>query len=108
MKQVVVTGSFDDIRSQDMRFLEEASKFGRVHVLLYSDEMVIAQTGKAPKFSEAERLYLIDAIRYADQVTLIPGHFAADAIPPVAGFKPVCPKLFRAESRAIPAVSPLK
>ena len=86
MKQVVVTGSFDDIRSQDMRFLEEASKFGRVHVLLCSDEMVSAQTGKAPKFSEAERLYLLDAIRYADQVTLIPGHFAV--LPLVAGLKP--------------------
>ena len=61
---MAVTGSFDDLRSQHVRFLEEAGKLGAVHVLLWSDEMVAALTGKLPKFPLAERHYLLQAIRY--------------------------------------------
>ena len=40
MNNVVVSGSFDDIHSRDIRFLEEAAKLGHLHVLLWSDEVV--------------------------------------------------------------------
>lgn len=86
MKQVVVSGSFDDIRSHHVRFLEEAAKFGRLHVLLWSDALIVAQTGQPPKFSEAERLYFVGAIRYPDRVTLISG--AGDVLAAVAGLAP--------------------
>src|SRR3990172_12934980 len=58
-KQVVVCGSFDDIRSQQVRFLEEAAKHGSVSVLLWNDASVRRLTGVPPKFPEAERLYLL-------------------------------------------------
>lgn len=55
MKNVVVRGSFDDLRSKDIRFLEEASKLGRLQVVLEPE---------APKFSLAERRYFVEAVRY--------------------------------------------
>ena len=66
MKQVIVSGSFDDLRSRHIRLLEEASKLGNVHVLLWSDTL----TGK-PKFSQAERRYLVEAIRYVTDVRIV-------------------------------------
>ena len=38
-KQVVVSGGFDDIKSRDLRFLEEAAKLGGLTVLLWSDTL---------------------------------------------------------------------
>jgi cytidyltransferase-like protein len=71
MSEVIVSGSFDDLRSGHVRFLDEAARLGKVHVLLWSDQMVSSQTGKPPKFSQEERLYFIESIRYTSQVTLI-------------------------------------
>ena len=62
MKTVLVCGAFDDLRSSHVRFLEEASKLGAVHVLLWSDEIVVAQTGRPPKFPCAERRYFMVSI----------------------------------------------
>ena len=81
MSAVVVTGPFDDLRSRHVRFLQEASKLGQVHLLLWSDEMVASVQGKPARFSEAERLYLLQALRYVDKVTLTQGIIEPDGIP---------------------------
>ncbi|MBM3860256.1 MAG: adenylyltransferase/cytidyltransferase family protein [Verrucomicrobia bacterium] len=66
MKQVIITGSFDDLKSRHIRLLEEASKLGELHVLLWSDRLA-----GNPKFPEAERLYLVQAIRYVSSVRIV-------------------------------------
>jgi cytidyltransferase-like protein len=66
MKTVIVSGSFDDLRSRHIRLLEEASKLGDLHVLLWSDPLV-----GQPKFADAERRYLVDAIRYVRSVRIV-------------------------------------
>ena len=68
MKRVIVSSAFDDIRAKDLRFLQEASQLGEVHVHLWSDATVCERTGKAPKFPYAERLYFVQALRYVKQV----------------------------------------
>ena len=40
MEKIVVNGSFDNLKSCDIRFLEEAAKFGPVHVYLWLDDVV--------------------------------------------------------------------
>jgi cytidyltransferase-like protein len=82
VKHVVVAGSFDDLRSRHVRLLEEAAKLGRVCVLLWPDEAVHRLEGKAPKFSQEERRYLLEAIRYVDRVTLAGGRVDRDSLPP--------------------------
>ena len=88
MKSVVVTGSFDDLRSRDVRFLEEASKLGDVHVLLWSDEAAQALEGCVPKFSQEERAYLLQAIRYVEQVVRVTGRVEHDVLPQADGVQP--------------------
>jgi cytidyltransferase-like protein len=62
--QVIVTGGFDDIRSSHIRLLEEASKLGELNVLMWNDATLRQITGKEPKFTEAERLYFLRAVRF--------------------------------------------
>ena len=82
--RVVVTGSFDDLRSRHVRFLEAASKLGPVQVWLWTDEQVQAQTGRPPKFILDERRYLLEALRYVSEVRV-----ASERPPmPPAGAKP--------------------
>lgn len=71
MKHVVVSGGFDDLRSSHLRFLQEAARLGEVHVLLWSDEDLRRREGRCPRFPEAERRYLLEAIRYVSQVQLV-------------------------------------
>jgi len=88
MKRIAVSASFDNLRSPQVRFLEEAAKLGDVSVLLWSDEMVQSVTGKAPKFPEAERLYLLEAIRYVREVKIVNGALNPDTLPLPGGARP--------------------
>ncbi len=65
---VVVTGAFDNLRSRDLRFLQEASRFGSLTLLLWDDESVRAITGATAMFPLAERRYFLNAVRYVSQV----------------------------------------
>jgi cytidyltransferase-like protein len=64
MKQVLVSGTFDDLRPRKMRFLHEAARLGDLHVRMWSDEVAATLTGGAPQFPEAERWYFLQAVRY--------------------------------------------
>ncbi|MBI5396955.1 MAG: adenylyltransferase/cytidyltransferase family protein [Verrucomicrobia bacterium] len=88
MKRIAVCASFDDLRSPYVRFLEEAAKLGEVHVLLWSDDVVRAVTGKDPKFPEAERFYLLQAIRYVEAVRLVKHDLSLDALPLLEEIRP--------------------
>lgn len=87
-EKVVVTGSFDDLRSRQTRFLEEASRLGGVHVLLWSDDLARSLEGKTPKFAQEERAYLLQAIRYVRHVTLARGHSERELLPQVDEIEP--------------------
>jgi cytidyltransferase-like protein len=71
LQQVLVTGGFDDVRSRQIRFLEEAAEFGDLTVGLWSDDLISRTSGRTPKFSQAERAYFVSALRYVKQVRLI-------------------------------------
>jgi cytidyltransferase-like protein len=85
MSDAVVTGSFDDLRCPQVRFLEEASKLGKLQVQVWSDETIRNLEGKPPQFPLAERLYFVRAIRYVTQVSVVEGSIERDAIPHIAG-----------------------
>jgi cytidyltransferase-like protein len=87
-KTVVVTSSFDNFRSEHVRLLEEASKLGKLHVLLWPDETVRALESHPPVFPQEERLYLLAADRYVSAVSLAKGQADRDSIPQADGIKP--------------------
>jgi len=69
MAPLFVSGSFDNLRSRDVRFLDEAARLGAVHVLLWTDAVVQAREGRPPKFPFAERRYLLDSTRYVEKLS---------------------------------------
>lgn len=77
MKTVIVSGSFDDMRARDIRFLQEASQYGCLHALVWGDDVIEGQT----KFPQEERLYMMDAIRYVDCATLVTELEDKDGLP---------------------------
>jgi len=79
--QIVVSGGFDNIKSRDLRFLEEASKLGELSVLLWPDVTLQKLSGKAPKFTQAERLYFLNAVRYVSRVVEVDGAAGFDTLP---------------------------
>jgi cytidyltransferase-like protein len=80
-KPVMAAGGFDDIRSRDLRLLEEAAKLGPLTVWLWPDEVLRRLTGRPPKFPEAERLYFLKAVRYVHRVILAGGAMRPDELP---------------------------
>lgn len=99
MKNVIVSGGFDDLRSPQIRFLQEASRLGRVTVLLWPDELLTRRTGKPPKFPASERQYFLEAIRFVDRVILVPG-IKPDELPDGPDFPS------RAENESVASANP--
>lgn len=72
LKRVFVSGSFDDLRTRDIRFLQEAAALGEVHAMLLSDSAARTREGKPVKFPLAERKYFLENIRFVEEVHIIP------------------------------------
>jgi len=88
MKKVIVSAIFDNLTSRDIRFLEEASRVGELHVLLWSDEAVRAITGKPPAFPLAEREYFVQAVRFVTEIHHSDEDLNPDSLPEIDGCKP--------------------
>ena len=67
----VVEFSLDDLRSDDVRFLQEAADEGELHVRVPSDELVERLTGSAPRFPAAERLFLAESLRWVSSAEVV-------------------------------------
>ena len=76
--RAVVEFSLDDLRSDDVRFLEEASKVGPLHVRVPSDALLEARTGAPPKFPQAERLFLAGSLRWVTSAEAVEAPIRAD------------------------------
>jgi cytidyltransferase-like protein len=86
--QIIISGGFDDLRSRQLRFLEEAARFGTLTVLLWSDEMLLRSNGTPPKFPLAERLYFLNAVRYVARVVPFTGSQDSNTLPELGDLKP--------------------
>ena len=83
---VVVEASLDNLRSDDVRFLEEAAAHGPLRVRVPSDELVAQRTGAAPVFPAAERLFLAESLRWVEHAEIVDAALARapDALDAVA------------------------
>ena len=88
MKNIIVIGSFNNIKSRDVRFLHEASKLGELTVLLWSDTMFEQLEGKKPEFPQIERKYFMESIRYVNQVIIVDQLSNRDEIPQINEITP--------------------
>ena len=67
----IVEASLDDLRSDDVRFLQEAASHGTLHVRVPSDELVAQDTGSPPRFPAAERVFLAESMRWVEGATIV-------------------------------------
>jgi cytidyltransferase-like protein len=88
MPEVCVSGGFDDIRSRDVRFLQEASRLGDLTVLLWPEDGFQKLEGHPPKFPEAERRYILESIRFVNRVEMASGPVDQDRLPLPGGTRP--------------------
>jgi cytidyltransferase-like protein len=79
--EVVLSASFDNIRSRQVRLLHEASKLGPVHVYLWDDATVTKHAGAAPTFPVEERRYYLESLRYVQDITVVRDLADTDALP---------------------------
>ena len=72
MKNRVITfGTFDVFHVGHLRILERARKLGDyLMVGVSTDELNYAKKGRNPYYNQVERLQIISAIRYVDEVFL--------------------------------------
>ena len=82
-RRIVVSASLDNLRSSDVRFLQEAARFGKVHVRVSSDALIAASTGRPALFPQRERLFLARALRGVDSAGVARRPVAA-ALPTLA------------------------
>jgi cytidyltransferase-like protein len=62
-KKVLVSGCFDLLHAGHVAFFKEASGYGDLHVSVGSDENLRLLKGKAPMFSQEERVCIVKSIR---------------------------------------------
>jgi cytidyltransferase-like protein len=75
--RTVVEASLDDLRADDVRFLQEAAAAGDLHVRVPSNELVEQLTGAAPRFPAAERLFLAESLRWVSSAEIVDAPIAS-------------------------------
>lgn len=81
MNRVLVVGTFDNFKSHHARLLHEASKLGKVHVLLWPDTMIDEYSGTEDFFPESERFYLVNSQRYVSETKIAEETFVPGTLP---------------------------
>ena len=69
-RPVVIEASLDDVRSADVRLLQEAARLGPLHLRIPSDVALERATGSPPHFPAAERLFLAESFRWVHSAAI--------------------------------------
>jgi cytidyltransferase-like protein len=84
----MVSGCYDLLHSGHVAFLEEAAGIGELHVALGSDKTVLGLKGRPPVNTEAERLYLVNALKCVRKAYVSSGSGLLDFLPELESIKP--------------------
>lgn len=87
-RKVLVSGCYDLLHAGHIMFFETAAQYGDVYVCLGSDENITLLKNHRPRFSQAERLYMVQAIRHVTHARISSGRGLLDFEPDLAEIKP--------------------
>jgi len=88
-KHVIVTGCFDWFHSGHVRFFEEVAGLGDLYAVVGHDANIRLLKGAGhPLFSQEERRYMVQSVRYVKQALISSGHGWMDAEAEIAVLKP--------------------
>jgi cytidyltransferase-like protein len=88
MKRVFVSGCYDLLHSGHVAFFKEAARYGDLYVGVGSDATIRDLKGRSTVNSEAERLYMVKAVRYVTDAWINTGSGLMDFEPELRRFKP--------------------
>jgi cytidyltransferase-like protein len=88
-KRVIVTGCFDWFHSGHVRFFEEVSTLGDLYVVVGHDANLKLLKGEGhPMFSQDERRYMVQSVRFVKEALISSGQGWMDAEPEIAVIRP--------------------
>jgi len=88
-RRVAVSGCYDWLHSGHVRFFEEASAYGALHVFLGSDATIAELKGAGhPQFPELERKYVVGSVRSVSAAHISTGSGMLDFAEDVLALKP--------------------
>lgn len=87
-KKILVSGCFDLLHAGHVTFLKEASTYGELYVSVGTDQNIEILKGKAPYFSQDERLHMVNAVRFVHQTFLSSGSGMLDFKPDLIRLQP--------------------
>jgi len=87
-KKVLVSGCYDLIHGGHITFFKTASAYGKVYVSIGSDENLLKLKGKKPYFSQDERLFIVNSIRYVEEAFIASGSGILDFEPDIGRINP--------------------
>jgi len=88
MKKVLVSGCFDLLHGGHIAFFKTAASYGRLYVSVGSDANLLALKGKKPYFSQEERLYIVNSVRYVEEAFIAGGSGLLDFEPDIERIGP--------------------
>lgn len=87
-KRVLVSGCFDLLHAGHIAFLEEAARYGDLHVRVGSDENIVRLKGRPPMFTEEERVYILSHIACVKDARVASGEGMLDFAPDLEAMRP--------------------
>lgn len=77
-KKVLVSGCYDLLHAGHIAFFKSASQYGKLYVSVGQDDNLFRLKGKKPYFSQEERVYMVDAVRYVTEAFIASGEGMLD------------------------------
>ncbi|MGE0021221.1 MAG: adenylyltransferase/cytidyltransferase family protein [Draconibacterium sp.] len=87
-KTVMVSGCYDLLHAGHIAFFKTAAKYGKLHVYLGRDENLKQLKGKAPYFTQEERRYMVQAVRFVEKASVASGMGMLDFADDMKALKP--------------------
>lgn len=70
-KKIMVAGCFDLLHASHVMFLNKAASLGDLYVSLGSDQSIVRQKNKSPTYTQAERKFLLENLRFVKWVGIV-------------------------------------
>lgn len=87
-KKVFISGCFDLLHSGHVTFFEEAASHGEVYLGLGSDATIFSLKNRKTVYTEDERLYIANSIKFIKEVWINKGSGTIDFLEEIKELKP--------------------
>jgi len=86
--KVLVSGCYDLLHAGHIAFFETAAQYGDLYVCIGSDKNIELLKNHKTRFSEAERLYMVQSVRFVKEARVSSGGGMLDFEPDMAEIEP--------------------